>query len=56
LSVAGIVGLIALLTGMPKEALILGVVMVLSLIVLYYTLIETKHARSRKVEKIEIFE
>jgi hypothetical protein len=42
----------ALLIGMPKEALVIGVAMILSLIVIYYTLIE---AESRKVEKIEIF-
>jgi APA family basic amino acid/polyamine antiporter len=53
LSIAGIVGLMALLIGMPNEALIIGVVMILSLIVIYYTLIE---AESRKVEKIEIFD
>jgi hypothetical protein len=43
----------ALLIGMPKEALVIGVAMILSLIVIYYTLIE---AESRKVEKIEIFD
>jgi APA family basic amino acid/polyamine antiporter len=53
LSIAGIIGLMALLIGMPKEALIIGVAMILSLIVIYYTLVE---AKSRKVEKIEIFD
>jgi APA family basic amino acid/polyamine antiporter len=53
LSIAGIVGLIALLVGMPREALIVGVAMILSLIVIYYLLIE---AESRKIEKIEIFD
>jgi APA family basic amino acid/polyamine antiporter len=53
LSIAGIVGLIALLVGMPREALIIGVAMILALIVIYYMLIE---AESRKVEKIEIFD
>jgi APA family basic amino acid/polyamine antiporter len=53
LPVAGIVGLMALLIGMPKEALIIGVAMILSLIVAYYMLVE---AESRKVEKIEIFD
>ena len=43
----------ALLIGMPNEALMIDVVMILSLIVMYYTLIE---AESRKVEKIEIFD
>ena len=52
LSIAGIISLMALLIGMPKEALIIGVAMILSLIVIYYTLIE---AKSRKIEKIEIF-
>jgi APA family basic amino acid/polyamine antiporter len=53
LSIAGIIGLMALLIGMPKEALIIGVVMILSLMVTYYMLIE---AESRKVEKIQIFD
>ncbi len=53
LSIAGIVGLIALLVGMPREALIIGIAMILALIVAYYMLIE---AESRKVEKIEIFD
>ena len=53
LSVAAVVGLIALLIGMPREALIVGIAMILSLIVIYYMLIEVE---SRKVEKIEIFE
>ncbi len=53
LSIAGIAGLIALLIGMPREALIVGVAMILILIVVYYTLIE---AESRRVEKIKIFD
>jgi APA family basic amino acid/polyamine antiporter len=53
LSIAGIIGLMALLIGMPKEALIIGVAMILLLIVIYYMLIE---AESRKIEKIEIFD
>jgi APA family basic amino acid/polyamine antiporter len=53
LSIAGIGGLIALLIGMPREALIVGIAMVLILIAVYYTLIE---AESRKVEKIQIFD
>ena len=42
LSIAGIVGLMALLIGMPNEALMIDVVMILSLIVIYYTLIEAE--------------
>ena len=53
LSIVGIGGLMALLVGMPREALIIGVVIILFLIVLYYTLIE---AKSRKIEKIDIFD
>lgn len=53
LSIVGIVGLMALLIGMPREALLLGVAMLLSLIIVYYTLIE---AESREVEKIKIFD
>jgi APA family basic amino acid/polyamine antiporter len=53
LSIAGIVGLIALLIGMPREALIIGVAMILALMVAYHMLVE---AESRKEEKIEIFE
>jgi APA family basic amino acid/polyamine antiporter len=52
LPAVGIVGLIALLIGMPREALVIGIAMVLLLIVIYYTLIE---AENRKVEKIKIF-
>jgi len=53
LSIIGIIGLMALLIGMPREALIIGVAMILSLIVAYYMLIE---AESRKIEKVEIFD
>jgi APA family basic amino acid/polyamine antiporter len=53
LSIAGISGLIALLIGMPREALIIGVAMILILIATYYTLVE---AESRKVEKIQLFD
>ncbi len=52
LPVVGIIGLMALLVGMPREALIIGVAMILALIAVYYLLIE---AESRKVEKIKIF-
>ncbi len=48
----GIVGLMALLVGMPREALIVGVAMILALIAVYYLLVE---AESRKVEKIKLF-
>lgn len=53
LSIVAIGGLIALLIGMPREALIVGVAMILLLIVIYYLLVE---AKSRKIEKIEIFD
>ena len=53
LSIVGIVGLIALLIGMPREALIIGVAMILLLTVIYHLLVE---AESRPVEKIEIFD
>jgi APA family basic amino acid/polyamine antiporter len=53
LSIAAIVGLIALLIGMPREALIIGVAMILLLIIVYHMLVE---AESRKIEKIEIFD
>ncbi len=53
LPIACIIGLIMLLIGMPREALIVGVAIILSLIIIYYTLIE---AKSRKAEKIELFE
>ncbi len=53
LTIVGIVGLIALLIGMPREALIIGVAMILLLIVIYHLLVE---AESRPVEKIEIFD
>jgi hypothetical protein len=47
------VGLIALLVGMPREALIIGVAMVLALMGVYHMLVE---AEKREVEKIEIFD
>jgi hypothetical protein len=53
LSIVGIVGLIALLVGMPREALIIGVAMVLALMGVYHMLVE---AEKREVEKIEIFD
>ena len=53
LSIAAIVGLIALLIGMPREALIIGVALILALMVTYHLLVE---AEDREVEKIEIFE
>jgi APA family basic amino acid/polyamine antiporter len=52
LPLVGTVGLMALLVGMPREALIVGIAMILALIATYYLLIE---AESRKVEKIKIF-
>jgi len=53
LPIAGIVGLILLLIGMPREALIIGVAMILVLMIIYHMLVE---AESRQVEKIEIFD
>lgn len=53
LSIAGIVALIAFLVGMPKEALLIGVAMILALIAIYYTLLETK---SREVVKTKLFD
>ncbi len=53
ISIVGIVGLLALLVGMPREALIIGVAMVLALMVAYHMLVE---AEKREVEKIEIFD
>jgi APA family basic amino acid/polyamine antiporter len=53
LPAVGIGGLIALLIGMPREALIIGVAMILLLIFVYHMLVE---AESRKVEKIAIFD
>ena len=53
ISIAGITGLVALLIGMPREALIVGVALVLALLFTYYLLVE---AESRPEEKIELFE
>jgi len=53
LSAAGIVGLVALLIGMPREALLVGVALILALMAIYYTLVE---AKSRSCEKIKIFD
>ena len=53
LPVAGIVGLVALLIGMPKEALLIGVAMILSLIAIYYTLIEAESGRAVKRKLFE---
>ncbi|MCL5100972.1 MAG: APC family permease [Candidatus Marsarchaeota archaeon] len=52
LTVIGIVGVLAFMAGMPKEALIFGVVMALVLLVAYYTLREIEH---KKVIKIRLF-
>ena len=46
-------GLIALLIGMPREALIIGVALILSLLFIYYILVE---AESRPEEKIKLFD
>ncbi|MCW4006359.1 MAG: amino acid permease [Candidatus Bathyarchaeota archaeon] len=53
LPIAAIIGLITLLIGMSKEALIIGAAMILTLLAVYYTLIE---AESREAEKIKIFD
>jgi APA family basic amino acid/polyamine antiporter len=53
ISLAGIGGLIALLIGMPREALIIGVALILALLFSYYTLVE---AESRPEERIELFD
>jgi len=53
ISLAGIVGLVALLIGMPREALIIGVALILTLLFIYYMLVE---AESRPEEKIKLFD
>ena len=52
LPIMGIVMLLAFFTGMPKEALVVGVVLIMSLIVVYYSLREVRY---KKVIKIRLF-
>ena len=52
LPILSILMILVFFTGMPKEALVFGIAMVLMLIVAYYALIEDKN---RKIERIRIF-
>ncbi|MDE1873943.1 MAG: amino acid permease [Candidatus Micrarchaeota archaeon] len=53
LPMASVVLLFILFTGMPQEALIIGVVMIISLIGIYYTL---REIRRKKVIRIKLFD
>jgi len=53
LPVIAIVALIVFLIGMPKEALVIGSAMIMSLLVIYYFLRELK---GKKIVKIKLFE
>lgn len=52
LSIIAIVGTLAFLIGMPKEALVIGVIIILVLIVLYYTLLEIEE---KNVPRVRLF-
>lgn len=53
LTIAVTFALLAFLIGMPKEALILGIVLVMLLIAVYYTFREVEH---KKVVRVKLFE
>ena len=50
--IIGVVALLLFMIGMPKESLVIGVIMVLSLIVIYYTL---REAEDKRIVKIKLF-
>ncbi len=52
LQVIAIIALLAFMYGMPRESLIIGVLLILSLLVIYYSLREVK---SKKVVRIRLF-
>ncbi|MCL4379145.1 MAG: amino acid permease [Candidatus Marsarchaeota archaeon] len=52
LPVAGIVAILLFMIGMPKTALVIGTIMVLSLIAIYYTL---RELAGRRVVKVKLF-
>jgi basic amino acid/polyamine antiporter, APA family len=52
LPVLSIIALMAFLIGLPKEALIIGMVLILSLIIVYYTL---REYRDKKVVRVRLF-
>ncbi len=53
LPIVGIVMLLTFFTGMPKEALFVGTVLIMLLIVVYYSLREVRY---KKVIKIKLFD
>jgi len=53
IELVAIAGLVALLLGMPREALIVGVALIIALLFIYYLLAE---AKSRPEEKIKLFD
>ncbi len=53
LPIIGIIAILAFFTGMPKEALEFGVILVLALIVVYYALREEK---AKKIIRIRLFD
>ncbi|MDE1871111.1 MAG: amino acid permease [Candidatus Micrarchaeota archaeon] len=53
LPIIGIIAILVFFTGMPKIALVVGVIMILSLIVVYYSL---REAREKKVIRIKLFD
>ncbi len=52
LSIIAIGGTLAFLIGMPKEVLVIGIIMVLVLIALYYTLVEIEE---KKILRVRLF-
>ena len=53
LPIVGIVLLLAFFTGMPKEALVVGVILIMALLVVYYSL---REAREKKVIRVKLFD
>lgn len=52
LPILGIIMLLVFFTGMPNEAIVIGVILIISLIVVYYSL---REAREKKVIRIKLF-
>ena len=53
MEVVTIVGLIALLIGMPRQSLLIGAMMIFILIIAYYFILEVK---GKKPARIKLFE
>ncbi len=52
LPIVGVIAILVFFTGMPKIALVIGVVLIMSLIIVYYSL---REAREKKIIRIKLF-